>query len=535
MNAIPFRPPGFGELPRVAQVCACLLAAGAAALSFRLWPEWRHNPDLSHGLFMPLIFILLIQEARRQGGAFTSSTPLARAAVALLLGASLAGLVTAGLYAASVDWSHPLVNLALTASFVLVVGAGLVVFSHRGVRFIGLNWSAAVALLLWLLCTPIPPGTYSRLTMTLQLWVSEGVLRTLHILGIAAIRNGNIIHLANTTVGVEEACSGVRSLISCVFAGIFFSATLVRTPWSRAAIILLAAPLALLMNFIRSLALTLLSNRGIDISGAWHDVTGFAVLGVTAALLAGLAVVLGRRAGRSAPPSSAATEEGRTPRGQFLALLGALGVATVLVFVAIAHTRPSARGDAPVPDLLALLPDSPAGWTVTTSDNLYQFSETLKTEHLAQRTYRKRAADGSTTEVILYVAYWKQGQAPVSLVASHTPDACWPGSGWQNQPVPERHTSVAVDERILPLVEYRFFTYNQFPQHVWFWHLYDGQPLVFRDPYSAIELLRLAWNYGFRHDGDQFFVRVSSNRPWQTFATEPFLAEFFSRTKALGL
>ena len=51
--------------------------------------------------------------------------------------------------------------------------------------------------------------------------------------------------MANSTVGVEEACSGVRSLISCVFAGLFFSATLVRQPWARALIVLLAAPLAL--------------------------------------------------------------------------------------------------------------------------------------------------------------------------------------------------------------------------------------------------------------------------------------------------
>ena len=42
---------------------------------------------------------------------------------------------------------------------------------------------------LWLLSTPIPPGTYTRMTLTLQLWVSEGVLRTVHLLGIAAVRH----------------------------------------------------------------------------------------------------------------------------------------------------------------------------------------------------------------------------------------------------------------------------------------------------------------------------------------------------------
>ncbi len=81
----------------------------------------------------------------------------------------------------------------------------------------------------------------------------------------------------------------MRSLVSCVFAGLFFSGLLVRRPWSRVLLIGLAAPLALLMNFIRSLTLTLLANSGVNINGAWHDFTGYAVLGATAILLGALA------------------------------------------------------------------------------------------------------------------------------------------------------------------------------------------------------------------------------------------------------
>ena len=73
------------------------------------------------------------------------------------------------------------------------------------------------------------------------------------------------------------------------------------------------------------------------------------------------------------------------------------------------------------------------------------------------------------------------------------------------------------------------------PQHVWFWHLFDGRPTTFADPYNLVELFGLAWRYGFRRDGDQLFVRVSSNRPWAEFTAEPFLAETFSRLQPLGL
>ncbi len=525
--------PAFRRLALPGRLNLLVLAAGVAALCGLLWPEWGSNPDLSHGFFMPLLFLLLLHEGRSAGtprhGAGSGGMGLL---FALLLLGALAALAAAGLYAAALDWSHALVKFLLTGALTLFLGSALLAYSDRSVRFIGFNWSVVVAAGLWLLCAPLPPGTYSRLTLTLQLWVSEGVLRMLHLLGVAAIRHGNIIHMANSTVGVEEACSGVRSLISCVFAGLFFSATLVRRPWARALIILLAAPLALGMNFLRSLALTLMANAGVDISGVWHDATGFAVLGVTAAILGGLAVLLERGdQPRAAAPEATSGGSGAPPIQW--ALSAGLAIAVVLVAIFVLNTRPSVRRDLPVPDLMALLPASPAGWQVKTTD-LYEFAGTLRTEHLAQRRYARESSHGPV-EITLYVAYWRAGQAPVSLVASHTPDACWPGAGWSSLPTAQTRIQLAAAGRLLPPAESRLFKAGEYPQHVWFWHLYDGRPIFYGDPYSPRELLAIAVRYGFRRDGDQLFIRVSSNRPWNEIADEPLLAEFFARTAPLGL
>jgi exosortase len=521
------------RLPLLAKITLALLAAAIVALSFRLWPEWRANPDLSHGLFMPLIFFLLLHESRAQGTPrFLGPTRLVRAGFSALLAGGLLALSAAGLYAAAVDWSHALVNFMLTVALALLLAAAVVAFASERVRLIAFNWPALVAIGLWLMSAPLPPGTYSRLTLTLQLWVSELVLRTLHLLGIAAIRYGNIIEMANTTVGVEEACSGIRSLISCVFAGFFFSATLVKRPAARALIIVLSAPLALVMNFLRSLTLTLLANRGVDISGGWHDATGFAVLGITAVLLGGLALALERGARREMPAIAELPATSRAT-GTIMALAGGLGVAAALVIVFVANTRPSIRRDEPVPNLMALMPESPPGWEVSTSD-LYEFRGTLQTEHLAQRRYVKTTG-GARTELTIYVAYWRAGQVPVSLVATHTPDACWPGAGWTPLRTLEARAPLEVGARRLADAEYRLFKTGDYPQHVWFWHLYDGRPIPYRDPYSPTELLRIALRYGFRHDGDQVFVRVSCNRPWSEIASEPVLAQFFDRTQPLGL
>lgn len=530
-------PVSWRSLAFYAQLLLAALAAGLALVSWQLWPEWRRNPDLSHGLFMPVVFLLLLHDSRTTGTRrFLPSGALADTALGALLGGGLLALGASGLYAASLGWGHSVVAFSLVAALVCLLGAGLVAFSSAAVRWLPCNWSAFVALGLWLLCAPIPPGTYSRLTLGLQLWVSENVLRALHLLGIAALRHGNVIELAQGSVGIEEACSGVRSLISCVFAGLFFSATLVRRPWARAVIIGLAAPLALVMNFFRSLALTLLANAGINIAGSWHDVTGFAVLGLTAALLAGLALLLEAREKKTAAPSSppSASAAGPGARRPLIALGSGLALAAALVAFFIVNTRSTARLDQPTPNLFALLPITVPGWQVDTRNDLYQFQDVLQTEHLAQRTY-VRATPTGPLQITIYAAYWRAGQASVSQVASHTPDACWPGSGWTlAKPIAEPPHPV-VAGRTLSAPEYRFFKNADFPQHVWFWHLFDGRPIAYRDPYSAVELLRIAWRYGFRRDGDQLFVRVSSNVPWATIAAEPLLAEFFRRTQPLGL
>jgi exosortase len=528
------RPPSsFASLGLGFKLSLLGFAVLTAALSFVLWPHWRQNRDLSHGIFMPIIFLVLLHEGRRGTLRWIPAGAPATLAQAGLLLLGLLGLAASGLYAASLGWSHDLVAFTLTASFVVLLAAGLLVAASDSVRWLPCNWNGLVALGLWLLCAPIPPGTYSRLTLTLQLMVSGNVLRALHLLGVAAVRQGNIIELATTAVGIEEACSGVRSLISCVFAGIFFSATLVRRPWSRACLILLAAPLALTMNFLRSLTLTLLANSGVNLAGVWHDFTGFAVLGLTALLLGGLALLLERSSGQSPPPvpPSPAPSAGGFPSGL---LAGSLLVALALVVFFVASTRPPARSGAPVPDLAAMLPATAAGWRVDTSVNLYQFRDTLQTDHLAQRTY-SRLTDHGPEIVTIYLAYWPPGQASVSLVASHTPDACWPGAGWEALPVSVPRVRLTIADRVLATAEMRDFQSGDYLQNVWYWHLYDGQPLAHENPNSPAELLRLAWHYGFRQAGDQLFVRISSNRSWENIRHEPFIESLFARLQPLGL
>jgi exosortase len=521
--------------PAALVALAVTLVAAVAAFCFHLWPEWSNNPDLSHGYFAPLVFLFLVWESRRQGPwRWLPCRPWVTGLAAAALLAALALVVLAGLFAASLGWNHSVVLFLLAGALGAFLAAGGTILADERVQWLPMNWISLTALLLWPLVAPIPQGTYARLTFSLQTWVTGSVMDTLQILGVPARQHGNIIELARTTVGVEEACSGVRSLISCVYAGFFFAAWQVRRPLRRLVLIAVAPLLALGMNFLRSLALTLLANGGVDISGAWHDATGFAILGVTAAALAGLAVLL-ESDGTRTPPAPVAARVPTARLGVFWA--GTAAAAAIGLFFFL-NSRPASGPRPPEPVAFTdLLPAEAPGWRVITPQDLYRFSDILLTEHLAERTYLRSDAQGNVLQVTVYVAFWPAGQTSVSQVASHTPDACWPGSGWQNATTgTDRRQPVPVEGLVLAPAEYRLFRSDRGnAQHVWFWHIFDGRVIDYRDPYSLSALLQIALDYGFSRQGSQYFVRISSNRPWEEFAGDPLIREILGRFDRTGL
>ncbi len=524
----------YSALPWPVRAVALGLCAAALALSRVLWPSWLHDENLSHGMFLPLLSAILLCESRRDPSPrFLSGGAVPTAAAALLVLSSLAGLVTAALYAVALGAGNALAEGMLSLSWVCMLAAAWIGFADRRVGFLPFNWTAAVGVLLWLFASPPPPGTYARVALSLQGQISSGVVRLLHAAGIAAEQQGTVIELARTTVGVSEACSGARSLLSCTAAGLFLSALVVRRPASRALVVFLSPVIGLAMNFVRSLLLTLLANGGVAIEGRWHDLTGASILVVTTLLL--LALALGLRRLERADPAPGKPLQGRPGFAPALGLVGASLIATAAASLLLA-LKPVARAPQPsaAPDLEALLPETPAGWISTTTPDLEQFSPTLRTHSLVERIYSSGTSPEST-HITLYLAYWSPGQAPVSLVDSHTPDACWPGTGWEARPLPHDRAALAVANRQLATAECRLFVHGTYANRVWFWHLYGGKPLDFVDPYSATRLLRIAWRYGLGEAKDQLFVRVSSNRPWEEIAGEPSLRQFFKNLEPLGM
>ena len=518
-------------LPWTLRVGAILAAALFAAWCALMSPEWLTEPNLTHGLFIPIVLAALLYEGAR------SRTPRYlpdNAGMDVLQGAvavfALLAAAAGGFYGDTMGWDHALAEFFLGAAMAALVLVLLMALGRDGARVLPFGWPCAAAVLLCLLCAPVPPGTSSRLTSALQLGVTESVLRILNAVGVPAFRTGNVIELAHARVGVEEACSGLRSLVSCVFAGIFISAAWMRRPVARVVLVLVAAPLALAMNLLRSLGLAYAAGRGLRIDGLLHDVAGIAILVATSALLVFMGAVLGGAHEAPARPLP--------PRGPFRGAPGWIALCALIAAAALTVSwamRPLefASPKGALPNLASIIPDRAEGWEVSAPEDLRPYAPELRTGCLMQRTYTRLRPWGRE-EVTLYVAYWRPGQASVSLVSSHTPDMCWPGQGWDMLPEATGTEDLRVERRALPPSQARTFVRPEEKLYVWYWHLYGGRPVEDFDTHSPRRLLSEVVAHGIRANRSQIFVRISANAGWSQVADGPLLATFFSGLRRWG-
>ena len=271
-------------LPRV-------VAAAAFLILFRSPVEgtlrlWLTDPDAGHGLLLaPLAFFL----AWRQGLAGDRRAQPTLGA-ALLLGAVLLRYVS-GL-------ATELFSMRISA-----VGAlfALVVFAW-GLRQLARWWLPATLLVL---AIPLPELLIGSLALPLQFRASRMGAALLEWRNVPVELAGNVIRLPGHTLFVTEACSGLRSLSALLALGFLIGGLWLRTVWARAALVLAAVPIAMLLNSVR-IFLTGFAVYFIDPAlgrGVMHYTEGwamfvaaFAALGVT-----GLALAWGERLLRRRP------------------------------------------------------------------------------------------------------------------------------------------------------------------------------------------------------------------------------------------
>jgi exosortase len=135
--------------------------------------------------------------------------------------------------------------------------------------------------------------------------VAAANVEILRILGIPAVQMGSAIRLPACTVGIDEACSGVRSLQSAIMATLFLGHITLRAASLKIALIAAGVALAVIGNLGRSLFLSYTANtKGLEALHQVHDTAGLGILLFTAAGVALVAWLFSQIEPRSAPRPS---------------------------------------------------------------------------------------------------------------------------------------------------------------------------------------------------------------------------------------
>ena len=133
-----------------------------------------------------------------------------------------------------------------------------------------------------LIAVPIPGVVWSPVVFGLKGLVTFVNVELLNLMGIPALQQGSVIQLPNCRVGVDEACSGIRSLQSSLMMALFIGDQSLRQAGLRWLLVSGAVGWAVVGNIGRSLYLSLTAHRhGTAALNEVHDTAGWSVLVVT--------------------------------------------------------------------------------------------------------------------------------------------------------------------------------------------------------------------------------------------------------------
>jgi exosortase len=218
---------------------AFLLLAGCFGYLYhhvlaKLVQDWYIDENYSHGFLIVPIALYFVWERRnrlKEAARACSSWGLV-----LVLGSML--VLMAGILGS---------ELFLTRISMLGTMAGIILFLYGWNHFRILLFPVCFLVLM----IPIPAILFNQIAFPLQLLASRFGEMALLAAQVPVLREGNVIHLANTSLEVAEACSGIRSLISLLTLGIVYGYFTDSRLWVRMILAVGTIPIAIAANGIR--------------------------------------------------------------------------------------------------------------------------------------------------------------------------------------------------------------------------------------------------------------------------------------------
>jgi exosortase A len=266
-------------------MAVALLALGVVLVYWqvlrKLVFDWGHDDNYSHGFLIVPIALYLVWERRARLATITPRPTW----FGLVVFAGGILILLAGLLGS---------ELFLSRISMLGVLAGMILFLFGWSHFRALIFP----LMFLLLMIPLPAIIFNQIAFPLQIFASRTGEFVIRSADIPVFREGNVLVLANTSLEVAEACSGIRSLISLLTLGIVFGYFTDRRGWVRTIIALSTIPVAIISNGARVAGTGIAAHRwGPSVAeGFLHEFSGWVVFMTAFALMLGLQQLIVRLA-----------------------------------------------------------------------------------------------------------------------------------------------------------------------------------------------------------------------------------------------
>jgi EpsI family protein len=406
-----------------------------------LFGYWIGSEDYSHGMFVPLISLFLIWQARSRiaaAGIESSWWGLA--------------LVAGGLFLYWIGELATIYAVQHVSLWTIIVGLIISLIGIRGTKVI------AFPLAYLLASIPLPVFFYASLSSQLQLWSSALGVGCLQVVGVTAFREGNVIDLGPVQLQVVEACSGIRYLLPLTSLALLCAYLFKDRMWKRVLLVVSSIPISILVNgfrigmigllvewygqgaaegfyhlfegwvlFMASLGLLILEMWMLAKIGTAKDQSSFLdrftwthVEGSRLEVRGSMFEAKPSVSPSNLPPvSSTSTSPRLFPGPAYLCSVA------LLIPMALASTFVVEREEVPPPR--AIFVDFPMqldGWVGTSLTLEQQYIDTLRFDDYVLVDYRF----GAGQPVNLYAAYYRSQRKGQS---AHSPQSCLPGGGWE--------------------------------------------------------------------------------------------------------
>jgi exosortase len=451
--------------------------------------QWTTDPQYSYGLVVPLLAAgLLLRRWQRTSGnsvpAGEFKTPVGITVLVVFL--VLFYFPTRLLEGAVPEW-RPIGWLLAVETIVLTLYGIFLLKGRVGlIRY-------AFPICFFLTAVPWPTLLEQPIIQQLSRINAAMVVNVLSLIGVPAIQHGNIIEVSTGMVGINDACSGIRSLQSSLMISLFLGEFYLMK-WPRRIFLVLAGfVVAMFFNLCRTSILTgIAAKKGIDAVAQYHDETGMTVLLACTATLWGVSYL----ASIFPKPSPVAGQTADVPRHQnsgarnFLAVR-CLALSLIVWFVVVEvgvqlwyHLRESKIE--PGPSWSLVLPED--------SPTFKPLPDTAE-EHTLLRFDDNKQGQWQESDGTLWQAYyfdWLPGRVAGYLAKRHTPDICLPAVGLKMTAGPTL-TVLDIDNLKLPFRSYVFTgqggTFQVFQCH-WEPGIKDE---TYADESSRFSLIRGIW------------------------------------------